>query len=152
MEILSRKEINEKYLESYSGGKEYILSKVKSSTPKTNKIIADFKKSNTKRKKKTKLSFKSMTKLKNGDVPATQKQINLIEKLLTKSVKKYDYYFPRDKYRLSKKIANGFIHAILKQEDFSFNYNTKKTNLEIRNYYIDKELLDDELTFYLNKD
>ena len=65
------------------------------------------------------------SKLRDGNTPASQKQINQIEVLLSKSKKKYDYYFPRDKYRLSQDKAGAFIQAIGKQQDFSFNTHTK---------------------------
>lgn len=69
--------------------------------------------------------LQALSKLRDGDIPATQKQIDYIEVLLAKSQKTYDYYYPRDKYRLSSGKAGAFIQAIGKQEDFSFNCHTK---------------------------
>jgi hypothetical protein len=95
-------------------------------------ISADLKSMGKTKPKVSNKSHKALSKLRDGDIPATQKQIDYIEVLLAKSQKTYDYYYPRDKYRLSSGKAGAFIQAIGKQEDFSFNCHTKAYKKFIR--------------------
>lgn len=97
-----------------------------------NKINSDKKKKKLKAEKNHRKQYQAMKFLRNGDKPATQKQIDYIEVLIKNSKKKYDYYYPRDKYGLSEKIAGAFIGAIISQSDFDlkFGFNQKRKAIQ----------------------
>jgi hypothetical protein len=133
---MNKKEIWSYYLNRIQTGKEFLKEKklIVNTNAYLQKIKEIEKGKARQDKQKNKNQLLAMTELSNGLPPATQKQIRYINLLLKKSKKKYDYFYPRDKYIMNSKMAGSFIGAIRNQTDFSFNMHRIETKKEIQKW------------------
>lgn len=156
MEVRTKEQIWQEILNANPAGQEYVQNKKKVMSGQD--YLSNFdaqkkKKKEVKRLAKYKARLKqqsqAMTKLKNGKTPASQKQIDYIEYLLSQSKRKYDWNYQRDKYVLSQKMAGAFIQAIKTQKEFNCNlYNKQEYHLAMINH----NQLDSQFLFAINND
>lgn len=140
MQTLKSKQIWQLQLQAVEVGKDVVgIKEKKTSTAHLEKMrdieLAKARVKQGKKQRAIEKQYMPMKSLRNGETPATQKQINAIGYMLKDSKKVYDYYYPRDKYTLSMKVASAFIVAIETQQDFSFNRGTRTKQKMIKAYY-----------------